>query len=144
VTESLKDWMAPNRLRIDIDLGGLDEYDMAQFSEDASDLGWVYHARDRLLVSSSLMAVSGAADAALEDSQSPNPNMWGASYSVSLPFDPLSNPEQNKDELGTLMARVMAFAERQEFGDELAHKWFGVVRQLARERDRLRREGVIL
>jgi len=144
VTESLTDWMAPNRLRISIDLHRLDEHDMAQFSEDASDLEWVYHRRERLLVSSSLMAVSGAADAALEDSRSPDPDMWGASYDVSLPFDPSSNPEQNKDELGTLMARVMALAERQDIDDDLAHVWFGVVRQLARERDRLRRERVIL
>ncbi len=42
------------------------------------------------------------------------------------------------------MARTMALTERDDISDDLASVWFRVVRQLAVERDRLRRDGVIL
>lgn len=140
---ALTDWIAPNRLRVSMSLDWLSLEDLHEIAADATDLAWVYHARERMLLSSSLLALAGAAETEFEGREREGVEQWSASIDVSLEFDPTSNPEQNMDELGTLMAHVMVFAERDSIEDRVAWVWFGVVRQLARERDRLRREGVV-
>jgi hypothetical protein len=57
-------------------------------------------------------------------------------------FDPTSPPEHNKDDLGTVIARVIALADSGHGGS--SHAWVRIAGHLATERDRLRRDGVIL
>lgn len=142
----LKAWMAANRLRFSVNVDRLSPDDLRQVAEDAEELAWIYHRRERSLLSSSLLALSGAAESEIEDrarAERGGVNEYTLLTEVSLEFDATSNPEQNMDELGTLMAHVMALAERDTVEQEVSDYWFDVVRALAKERDRLRRKGVV-
>jgi hypothetical protein len=125
-------------------LSGLRREELLQLAEDSQELGWVYHHRERLLLSSALLGLAGAAEDENDGREREGAPYYSDSMELSLEFDVTSNPEQNKDELGTLMARIMEIAERDTIEDDVAWLWFSVVGQLARERDRLRSEGVIL
>lgn len=57
-------------------------------------------ARERMLLSSSLLALAGAAEAEVEGRERVGLEHYSDSMDVSLEFDPTSNAEQNMDELG--------------------------------------------
>lgn len=140
-------WGDRRRLFIDLSIEFLDEWDLEQLVEDASALAMEYRGRERVHVAASFAALASVASGELEERQtnSNNPEwVQASSWTVPVEFDPTSSAEHNKDDLGTVMAHAMAMAERAEISDDLAHLWFRIVRQLARERDRLRRERVIL
>lgn len=71
--------------------------------------------------------------------------MERASFDFVATFDSTSNPEHNKDDLGTTMSRVMVLAQpNEERGDDLPRVWRFALAQLAHQRDRLRHEGIVL
>ena len=137
-------WGDRKRVFIEWSIGRLDEWDLGQLIEDAEALAGEYDRRDRQHVASSFSGLASLAYSELED-RDMNERDWRESAWVTIPvdFDPTSSAEHNKDDLGTVMAHSMAMAERTDISDDLAHVWFQIVRQLARERDRLRLEGVL-
>jgi hypothetical protein len=122
----------------------LDEWDLGQLIEDAEALAEQYRLRERPSVAAAFSTLASLAYGDLEDRERGADLTVSAWVTLAVDFDPTSGPEHNKDDLGTVMARAMAMAERSDISDDLAHFWFQVVRDLARERDRLRREGVVL
>jgi hypothetical protein len=138
-------WGDRNRVFIHLSMDLVDDADLLQLEADASDLGHQYANRERGHIAAAMYAIAGIADAARTERERADPDaMDFVSWSAPVEFDVTSNAEHNKDDLGTLMAQAMAQAERQDIGDDLAYIWFSVVRQLARERDRLRQVGAIL
>jgi hypothetical protein len=140
-------WGDRTRVFIDLSVDLLEDADLKQLEADAADLGSEYFRRERHHVASAFYGLAGIAHEELEERRqnAGNPG-WtqAASFTVPVEFDPTASAEHNKDDVGTVMAHAMAMAESQDVSDDLAQIWFGVVRRLARERDRLRTERVIL
>jgi hypothetical protein len=140
-------WGDRKRVFIEVSIDRLDEWDLGQLIEDAETLASEYARRERHVVASSFSALASVAYGELEDREknAGEPDWTQDSWlTVPVEFDPTSSTEHNKDDLGTVIAHAMAMAERTDMSDELAHLWFQIIRHLARERDRLRGEGVLL
>lgn len=109
---------------------------------DAYALGVIYETRERHAPAAALFTLSEFAVAELEDRKR-GANASGPTYwSSPVEFDPTSPPEHNKDDLGTVIAQAIALAD--EGPDGPGYAWAKIAENLAKERDRLRREGVIL
>lgn len=137
-------WGDRTRVFIEWTLYRLDEWELGQLIEDAEALAEHYRLRERHSVASAFSTLASLAYGDLEDRERGADLAVSAWATAAVGFDPTSGPEHNKDDLGTVMARAMAMAERSDISDDLAHFWFQVIRDLARERDRLRREGMVL
>lgn len=138
-------WGDRRRLFIEWALDRLDEWDLGQLIEDAEALATEYDRRERHHVASAFSTLASFAYDELEDRENSERYSTGSTWvTAAVDFDPTSGAEHNKDDLGTVMARAMEVAERTDINDDLAHVWFQVIRDLARERDRLRAEGVLL
>ena len=108
---------------------------------DAYALGVLYQERERHAPASALLTLFDFATAELEERANGVGTLASTQWTSPIEFDPTSPPEHNKDDLGTVIARVIALAER---NDDVAPAWRQIAEHLAKERDRLRREGVIL
>ena len=139
-------WGTRARVFIDLSVDRIEDIDLEQLAGDAADLGSTYARRERHHVASAFYGLAGVASEELDERRQNvgNPD-WtqAASWTFPVEFDSTSNAEHNKDDLGTVMARAMAMAERLDVSDDLAGLWFQVVRRLVRERDRLRIDRVI-
>lgn len=131
-----------DRVVIEVSLDALSDDDLEAMAGDAYALGVVYETRDRHAPASALFTLSDFAIAELGDRKR-GVSASGATYwSSPVEFDPTSPPEHNKDDLGTVIARAIALASDDPDGPGYA--WARIAEHLAKERDRLKREGVIL
>jgi hypothetical protein len=125
-----------------VSLDALSDDELEAMAGDAYALGVVYEKRERHAPASALFTLSDFAIAELEDRKRGGSASGTTYWSSPVEFDPTSPPEHNKDDLGTVIARAIALAS--EDPDGPGYAWSRIAEHLARERDRLRREGVIL
>jgi hypothetical protein len=133
----------PNdRIRLEVCFDTLDEDELTVLAGDAYALGVLYQDRERHAAASALFTLSDFAQAEIDDRARAGRISDTVIWSSPVEFDPTAPAEHKKDDLGTVIARIIALADAD--GGGVGHVWARIASQLAKERDRLRREGVIL
>ncbi len=131
-----------DRIVMEVSFDSLSDDDLEGMAGDAYALGVLYADRERHATASALFTLADFADAELEDRSRGAKSLETTYWTSPVEFDPTSPPEHNKDDLATVIARVIALADS-EHGSP-GYVWAKIASHLAKERDRLRREGVIL
>jgi len=142
--ESKPNWRSwpSDRIVIEVSFDTLSDDDLEGMAGDAYGLGVLYADRERHATASALFRLADFANAELEDRTRGAKSLETTYWTSPVEFDPTSPPEHNKDDLGTVIARVIALADSEPGGP--GYVWAKIASHLAKERDRLRREGVIL
>lgn len=93
-------------------------------------------------VTSALCTLADSANAEIEDRTRAGRSSETVYWTSPVEFDPTAPPEHENDDLGTVIARIIALADSED-GD-LAYVWAKIASHLAKERERLRHDAVIL
>ena len=136
-------WFSDERVRGDVpDMYSEEDYRI--FAEQASDLGWEYRNRGRQMIASYFLGLVSAAETHADEVRNRVEDR-AASVDISIPFDETAPLEHRKDDLTTILARVLPLTDPFESpGERVSDLWRKVLIDLLYQRDELRRRGRIL
>lgn len=135
-------WFSDRRIRGSVSTDFASDEDLEEFARQADEVGWSYHRRGREMVASLFLAIGGAAELEVEERRRRGGER-AACVDVSIPLDPTAPAEHAKDDVGTILARVLALVDNEETSTEVNDLWRRVLIDLLNERDELRRRDRI-
>ncbi|MFI5261011.1 MAG: hypothetical protein ACHQZR_00485 [Candidatus Limnocylindrales bacterium] len=134
-------WFSDRKVRGSVPTDFESNDDLEEFARQAYELGWTYHQRGREMVGSFFLSIGGAAEGEVEERHRTGDR--SVCVDVAVPLDPTAPAEHTKDDLGTILAHVLALRDNEETSTEVNHLWHRVLIGLLNERDELRRRGRI-
>ncbi len=117
------------------------DLDLERFAEQADAIGWRYYRRGRKMVADDFLGLGSAAAGEVEARRGYDAE--ADSVDISIPFDATAPAEHCKDDLGTIIAHVLALVDDDESSEEVVRLWRRVLIDLLYQRDELRRRGRI-
>ncbi len=134
-------WFSDRNVRGSVNTSSRSDWDLEEFAAQADEIGWLYHRRDRKMVADYFLALGGAALGEIESRREYEDR--ALSVDISIPFDPTAPAEHCKDDLGTIIARVLVRVDERETSEGVARLWRRVLIDLLYQRDELRRRDRI-
>lgn len=135
-------WFSDQRVRGSITVSyGMDAEDYEDVAHGAYAVGWRYHYVGRSMVAGFFLGLAGAAEEAAQAKRGRDDALM--CIDISIPFDETAPPEHCKDDLGTIIAQVLAFMDADDMSSDVTWLWRRVLIDLLHQRDELRRRGRI-
>jgi len=135
-------WFSDRKIRGSVWTDFASDDELKDFADQADEIGWSYHRRGREMVASFFLAIGGAAEGEVEERRKRDGDR-AVGVDVSIPLDPTAPPEHLKDDIGTILAHVLALVDNEETSTEVNDLWRRVLIDLLNERDELRRRDRI-
>lgn len=135
-------WFSDRKIRGSVSADSAKDEDLKDFASQADEIGWSYHRRGREMVGSFFLAIAGAAEGEVEERRRTGER--AVCVDISIPLDPTAPPEHIKDDIGTVLARVLRLVDNEETSMEVNDLWRSVLIDILSERDELRRRDRIL
>ena len=115
--------------------------ELEEFARQAEALGWDYHRRGRQMVASYFLRLAGAASGEVKDRARHLER--AISVDISIPLDETAPGDHQKDDIGTVLARILQLMDDLEVSEDVNWVWRRIFVELSRQRDELRRRGRI-
>lgn len=135
-------WFSDRKIRGSVSTDFASDDGLLAFAEQADEIGWSYHKRGRQTVAGFFLAVGGAAASEVEERTARGGDR-AVCVDISVPLDPTAPAEHLKDDVGTILAHVLALVDNEETDSEVNALWRRILIDLLHERDELRRRDRI-